>query len=573
MDKSINNIKENLFVEFYNENYIKSLNEFLGFTIELSLKEGELEVEIVNIPTETLKINEENVGVIKSIIKQSMMEFYIEFSKNTYNTAYAQILIEKIVLKLMYCENSEEVSGFIELLKKLSSKTYEQSYTEISFIVFKDKNINIKDYLNKINIDYIKFKKYLEREYLFKDKQTYKLIDGKSLAFVVDSNYKIVGIAKKNSSKKSISDIMKNRNKQLEDIEIKEQYYQYFVEAKFRGDNFDIKFNQAYERLLSVERKISEVLNIKKYTEGRLFLRITTLYPDISKLINRLEKENAREEFEMLLSYNGLVISLDKSRDISVREEEYLEGLGNARSGIGNHENVDFVTIKNRKIYWHSTHSYELYYDNGFWKLRNFAFLSSHISRYVLVQYFNHLSRLKNKMTVDEEIAYILNKIDFSTPRVLKIYDIIRDLSLNNIGSLILILERTTKKKKTIYNQLLKENDLSTKKYSPVIQNEKNKNLNINAFDPYLINLLASIDGAILMNYQLDVLSFGEMIDVDKKIKEEYIEKTLPNNEDELYRGARTNAARDGSYLGLSIKVSEDGDIEVFEKGIRVFRI
>ncbi|MDQ7860350.1 hypothetical protein RCO48_02545 [Peribacillus frigoritolerans] len=73
--------------------------------------------------------------------------------------------------------------------------------TDISFIIIKEDTMSPLDYLNKLNIDYVPFNDLTVSERLYADKQTYKLIDSKSLAFVTNPKYEIIGLAKKRAKK------------------------------------------------------------------------------------------------------------------------------------------------------------------------------------------------------------------------------------------------------------------------------------------------------------------------------------------------------------------------------------
>ncbi len=77
----------------------------------------------------------------------------------------------------------------------------------------------------------------------------------------------------------------------------------------------------------------------------------------------------------------------------------------------------------------------------------------------------------------------------------------------------------------------------------------------------YLFELIASVDGAILLDKNFNILSFGEMIN-----------NSIPTPE-VAEAGSRTLAAAKASVFGLSIKVSEDGDISIFEDGSPIIKL
>jgi DNA integrity scanning protein DisA with diadenylate cyclase activity len=76
--------------------------------------------------------------------------------------------------------------------------------------------------------------------------------------------------------------------------------------------------------------------------------------------------------------------------------------------------------------------------------------------------------------------------------------------------------------------------------------------------------LIASIDGAIILDKNLNILSFGEII-LESKNKE-----NITSNADKLIFGARTTAAKEASFSGIAIKISEDSDIELFKNGEKI---
>ncbi len=74
-------------------------------------------------------------------------------------------------------------------------------------------------------------------------------------------------------------------------------------------------------------------------------------------------------------------------------------------------------------------------------------------------------------------------------------------------------------------------------------------------------HLDAAIDGAVILDYKFNILSAGEMFsNKGTKVRGKY-------------RGARTIAAISSSRFGLSIKVSEDGEILIFENEEDLVRI
>ncbi|WP_251671991.1 MULTISPECIES: hypothetical protein, partial [unclassified Sporosarcina] len=125
----------------------------------------------------------------------------------------------------------------------------------------------------------------------------------------------------------------------------------------------------------------------------------------------------------------------------------------------------------------------------------------------------------------------------------------------------IVILQQSKKQKKTIYKEMLVKKKLNLNEFTKVIQTNIGKPINIYSCDSYLFELIASIDGAILLDKGFNILSFGEMI------------KNSDDTPDVAEAGSRTLAAANASVFGLSIKVSEDGDISIFEDGSPVIKL
>ncbi|MCY8209574.1 diadenylate cyclase, partial [Bacillus subtilis] len=85
--------------------------------------------------------------------------------------------------------------------------------------------------------------------------------------------------------------------------------------------------------------------------------------------------------------------------------------------------------------------------------------------------------------------------------------------------------------------------------------NNDMKHLNINDIDYYLMESISSIDGAIILDSLLNIISFGEVINMQK------------SNDHETY-GTGTKAAKHASNYCLAIKISEDGDIYFYANGM-----
>jgi hypothetical protein len=127
---------------------------------------------------------------------------------------------------------------------------------------------------------------------------------------------------------------------------------------------------------------------------------------------------------------------------------------------------------------------------------------------------------------------------------------IIKSLLDEGKGGLFLILNRTITKeqRKKIYI----DEDSEKTIYEKIILKE-NKNAQLKDHNFEYLKLISKIDGAVTLDYNFNLLSFGKLIHLD-------LEGHTSN-----IQGARTAAALSGSKYGLAIKVSEDGNITIWQ--------
>ncbi len=347
---------------------------------------------------------------------------------------------------------------------------------------------------------------------------------------------------------------MMNRHRLIEERDIKVLSHNYYVATKIPDSS------SLSESLTKLNDLQIEIMNSIKRD-----YQINNDEKDIKILLDQIDTKNLTEEQEsLLLERIDVYLSLLEKEELIIAEQSaikeeketstrYLidilkEKFRDLRDET-DLKKVDFVYYKKKQVIWSSSYEYIISYTNGQWKLRNYYVLRSILTRFIMSQY-----SLSN-------ISYIIDKIDYSIPRVLDLYNIAKNLSEKNIGSLICILKKSSLRNQTIYKSMLQKEGLSTEKYKKIIQTENERSINIRSCDPYLFELIGSVDGAIIMDHHLNILSFGEMI------------SSRPNISGKDFRGARTLAALSASYYGLGLKVSEDGDMQVFENEREIARI
>lgn len=163
-------------------------------------------------------------------------------------------------------------------------------------------------------------------------------------------------------------------------------------------------------------------------------------------------------------------------------------------------------------------------------EIKNYILFGNVLSNFIIKQY------TIGPLNLEKDLDYILGKINRLTPTVMDLFNLLKGLSQKNIGSLVCLLKKDRRRKTTIYREMLKDGSLTTGEYDVVIKTEKSKGLNIRSCDKYLFELIASIDGAILLDSSCNILSYGELIKTDsekkKKLKEvqEPLRQSVPRN-------------------------------------------
>ncbi|UTE77218.1 diadenylate cyclase [Rossellomorea sp. KS-H15a] len=540
--------------------YKSSLEDYLGleFDIEIDNSEGAtaFAVEINNIDEEVLSVNEELINSTITDMLNSLLTFYSSHKDLKFKPIYSSVLIEELVHNTIDNSSNVQLANFLEDLKRISVKTYETESTSMGFIVIKEDLNNIKDVLANLDIEFIDYNSAFNIREVEKDKQVFKLVDSLSLVYVVNHNYEIIGLGKKMKGKKSIFDIMMNRHRKHDELLLKYSAYSYFISNSNANLEGEEKLKKWKNTLTKLETYILEKVN-----------QFNNSYNDISDLIDdfhdgKLDEksyESIRKELEIYLIY----FNKTELRRIGALEEinSFLSDLKDFtdrdRNNLKLRNIIDFVYIKDKQLNWSITPNLIINFNNGKWKLKNYAILSNIIANYIIRQYS------PKNLPYDKEIRSLLRTISFSISRVLDLFSSIKSLSSQNKGALIVLLNRTTSNKSTIYKGLLKEGKLTTGDNNRIIQTPSSNPINIRSCDSYMFELLASIDGAILLDSYFNLLSYGEIINNNINQANSKIQ----------FRGARTTAAMNASKFGLAIKVSEDGDISVFEDGTLLMTI
>ena len=519
--------------------YKKIFEDTLGLSISMDNINN---IKVVNLPNVISKIYPESINNLIKPLENLINDSYNK-DINLEPIFKKKILITKYIFNLID-PNADYtyLDEFVEKLQILSNKTYELDSCTMGFIIFKNKQDDIKEELNKLKIDYIPFHKSIQIEELNKIKSSLKIVDSLSICYIIDSTYRVIGLGKKRKSKQSISSIMSNRYKKENEALLKLNMYKYFINnfssdiatrstineidesieyLNNRGNEIEVQINKIRKTMREVDTALrSQLLNLQNELK-QISTKITNL---INKQIELLESEVWDDGLEKFLSEK-----VNKTN-----------------------QNIQYVQLNSNKIEWFINDSLVCSLFNGKWNLRNYELISHLILEFMLRQHIGM------EMITNETFKSILEKI---IPRFQLLFNNIKELSKKNIGSLIILLEKTKSHKPTIYKKMLNKGELDLNEFKSIIRTENNTPVNIFSCDNYLFELICSVDGAVILDRNFNIISFGEMINNSLE--------TPPVAE----AGSRTLAAAKASLFGLSIKVSEDGDISIFEKGSPIIKL
>lgn len=573
-------------VQFYSE-YMDAISEFIGMkvVIQYNEKSKDISLRFRNLGEDIIKINKFKFKQISHIVIEVLIDFYNRYKEMPYRPIYKQLLVEELAYKFIdengYVRSQAKLMDFVEKLKGLCNKTYELESVKMGFIVVKDTYTNVKALLNQYNINYYNFVEIQELDSFINEKQTLKLANSNSICFVLNSEYKVIGMAKKRKGLPSIKNILLDRYEVQEKSDISHFAYDYYVKSLLdllEHNEIEEAEDEIFDLLLKI--KSEYIVAYQEYSDGKSYSEwINSLFLrdyGLSKIIARIQYVNKRK------SKNSSTIGdlLDKIKyehlnaERILRLQTYLEEYGLLQDKVnyalsfideeksmvngflGNIEQkrknettkvFDFVYLEKEKIIWSSSHENKITYSNGRWKLTNYFLLRNIVSKYIMQQH----EIQKQSLNVTLEIISNL------TLKIFELYNSIKSLADKNIGSLICILNKNYSSTSQAYSELLSKGKLTFNQYEFILKDENGNQINIKDCDNSIFELVCSLDGAVILDHDLNIQSAGEMIN-NGNVRNE-------NN----YRGARSLATLAASRFGLAIKISEDGEILIFENDER----
>lgn len=192
-------------------------------------------------------------------------------------------------------------------------------------------------------------------------------------------------------------------------------------------------------------------------------------------------------------------------------------------------QNILYIEISNNRVQYYVNPYTYIEEVNGEWRLYEYLSLVAPLVAQILNAVF---------------FMYEQDDYEYAIEVIYKLVLVIKKMSIHNRGALIVLCNENS----AIDDILAPYKKLNFKRLFGDI--EKVEILDLS--NEKLMNLLC-VDGATIINSQMELIDFGRILKNEVRDGNEY--------------GARTNAAISASYYGLAIKISEDGDVTLFRNG------
>lgn len=481
----------------YYGEFLEKLSEFLG--VKLQLKSDGNHVEFIpEFNSKFIKKTFEHIGDIFEIFDIILEEYY-----DNNNNIHFTDLIEEFSQKLIgYMVKkrlvvTNEQINFMNVIKRICNETYESENSNLNILLFKDRKI-IPEELKKIGLNFLPFDSPKNIEEIFKEKLSLKMLNGDNLVLIIDGDFKGYGLGINEDKDRVFKDKM-------------------LIKLRNQNNGYLISFISLLSKdILSYIDK--DTINVEVKAGFRLS----------EEKIKRLVKYSNEKMLSSKISFSNY----------NKEQKEVLPYI--------------YMEIKNKelKLYLQNSIDNYLSYRGGKWKLKSF-----HVLKFLIIE----------KVYMDSFVFHLFNdkieKKDIIKNTIMNIdilVCLIKNLLEEGKGGLFIILERTIKKidSKKIFIGGNEDNSIYKR---TVLKDGKNTKIKNHNFE--YLKLISKVDGAITLDNEFNLLSFGRLVKLDMNGSKENVE------------GARTAAAISSSKYGLAIKVSEDKKITVWENGIKILEI
>ncbi|WP_239617328.1 hypothetical protein [Cohnella mopanensis] len=491
---------------------VKRLDElrsrFMGFEVvtklEMTDRENEYTVHSsTSFPRQIHAVNDKIAGDLLNASNR-ILENQLKTSEGIFNQSLFLTHIKETSLSLIFESYDKAVPAdkwrifqFIEDLSEISSRTYESAPVTLGIVYFQEEAENKarKSFADK-NMEFLPLDTAEPFMELFNGEKAFlRLIDNRSMALVVNETFAVIGVLRKKNDGRSISS-------ELEDL-----IFTY---------NMNAVLEQVYGDLID---KLGDL-------EQKVFRKVKKQHPEFTrKGVN-----------QVINVYKELLLKNIEVIQLANQTREYPDFL--------------YISVDNDRVNFYTQSRMVVSLVNGIWKMRHYDLFVASILQKLMITKLPYYAVLgaesfKKHMTraFKGYIRLFRTFIDLSREQKSSVYLLIDvpDI-LHGIGE-----------SKTA--QLLRGTGFlhsERKRRSLLTIKKGKKNANLIDLDPYLIKSLSAIDGAVVLDSNLNILSFGETISVS------------PGQSYNGTFGTGSTAAQFASKRGIAVKVSEDGDITLF---------
>jgi len=489
------------------ENLSKKVSNLTNLKFDFFISDESHEEEKISGKINSISINkginEKIIEIISPVIVNQLKIHFSDFNKAT--ERMLDDFIEDICIELIFntcrsdVENYNSVYIFLKQIEEIAHRTYENEAVSTGVIILNEYQ-NVLDQLSTFNFEYIPINKPIFIDDLIKiEKPLIKLIDGTSAAYVLTPDFKVVGFVRK---KKNF-------------LNIEEEVFNYFNQKIIKN---------IYTLILA---HIKKIIQDQFNNKNKLIEEFSNM--NLAKIIDLLQKIIEKNRVNLL-------------DDIKEQDLNNIFGI------------KCYARLINKEIQWTFDHNFIISLKNNKWKIKQYTALISFFFDAIFLKNFILYSDLDtNKL--EDEIKLDIEKITI-------LFKVIKNMSEKNIGGLFVVLDEfdNDENLNSPINLVIERNNILNYKKILSRKNTKKQIINIVEIDDHLIEVVASIDGATILDSDLNILSFGEII-------------KSPQNFIGTNYGARTYAAINASYHGIAIKISEDGDIEIYLKGELKYKV
>lgn len=479
------------------------LTEYTGFDIKIN-GDYNIETDILKLNMLTIsKIGHPELELFTKKLEENIKKILPEDSHNGVNLDLTVLNNLKEMLTIGFLFGLEhdkkrifESLTFLKDVTQVANQTYENKFTSMGILQANLKQLETISKKNKFQ--YYCFDKPLRiKQLLTSEKPLLRVVESDSLHLVLNENFEAYAFLINIGDKLSLSEVI------IDSLE---------------NDSVNNQLNILKETFLEQYSVESLVQHMNSVDGSKVFTSENPIVKTISSKMNSILSERIKIK----------------------KKPSYV-----------------YFKLKDSSVDVYSKNDFVLSFYKGEWKLKNFYILEFIILFKVLLNYQkyqiqNHVNKKgAGKRTELKSISLGINKL----------VKTIKDLSTKRISSLIVILSE----KNIDYNQKMEysvaKNKLNTsglfipRQSDPLYTKIINKEIfrqNLRDIGVNFLTNLSSVDGALVLDLNLNILSYAEIIDVG-------------SNTDEKIFGTGTNATKIASKNGgIAIKISEDGDIKVF---------